>query len=403
MPSVHVVVVGAGPAGASLAYLLARCGIETTLLERRSDFAREFRGEALMPSGLDAIRQMGLGPQLDALPQSEAAEVRIYQGAERRLTVPVARSGVGPHFISQPALLEMLVGEASKFPTFRLERGFTARDLLWRDDRVVGVRGDGADGPTSLEATLVVGADGRASMVRKRSPLDRRHDLEAFDVVWFRVSKPNGFGDAVRMYLGAGHFCVVFTAHDGRLQVGWVIAKGEFGELKAQGVEDWLDALRGHVSQDLAVQLDACRDSLVHPFLLDVECHHLVEWSSPGVLLFGDAAHPMSPVAGQGINIALRDALVAANHLVPVLRRGGTPLEVAAACRSIRDERLPEVKTIQAMQRLMPRVLFQRTPWSRFLVGRVAPLLAGVGLLPLMARQAAGRFTQGTTQVELRV
>ena len=403
MPSVHVIVVGAGPAGASLAYLLARCGIQTTLVERQTDFAREFRGEGLMPSGTDALRQMGLSAQLDGLPQTEAREVHLYQGAAQRLRVPVAAAGVAPRFVSQPALLEMLVTEASKFGSLRIERGFTVRDLLWRNDQVVGVRGDGPDGPRSIDATLVVGADGRASVVRKRSHLDRGREQEAFDVVWCRVPMLAGWGDVVRMYLGRGHFCVVFPAHDGRLQVGWVIAKGEFGELRRRGVEEWLAELQRNVSPDFADHLKAHQDELVHPFLLDVVCDRLTEWSEPGLLLFGDAAHPMSPVAGQGINIALRDALVAANHLVPVLRGGGTPLEVAAACRRIRDERLPEVKTIQTMQQLLPRVLFQRTPWSRFLVGRVGPALLRVGLLPLMARSAARRFTHGTTGVELRV
>jgi 2-polyprenyl-6-methoxyphenol hydroxylase-like FAD-dependent oxidoreductase len=187
------------------------------------------------------------------------------------------------------------------------------------------------------------------------------------------------------------------------LQVGWVISKGEFGDLRRHGVGEWLGELRHQVSADFGDHLGAHVQDLTHPFLLDVVCHHLVEWSEPGVLLFGDAAHPMSPVGAQGINIALRDALVAANHLAPVLRRGGTPLEVAAACRRVRDERLPEVKVIQSLQRLLPRVIFQRTPWSRFLVGQVAPLLNRVGLLPLLAGAGAQRVTQGTSRVELRV
>ena len=205
------------------------------------------------------------------------------------------------------------------------------------------------------------------------------------------------------MYLGRGHFCIVFTAHDGQLQVGWVISKGEFGELKQRGVEVWLDELRENVPPDFADHLASCRGDLAHPFLLDIVCYHLTEWSAPGVLLFGDAAHPRTPAGGQGFNIALRDALVAANQLVPVLSRGGSSLEVEAACRRIRDERLPEVRTIQTMQRLTPRVLFQRTPWSRFLVGRVAPMLERAGLRQLIAGFGASRFTQGTTRVELSV
>jgi len=329
--------------------------------------------------------------------------VHVYQGARRRLVLPVARDGEGPRFVSQPELLEMLVAEASQLPCFRFERGFTARELVWKGDRVIGVRGDSAEGPRSLEAGLVIGGDGRASVVRKRARLERRHDAEAFDVVWCRVPSAPDWGDAVRTYLGRGHFCIVFRTHDGRLQVGWVIDKGAFGDLRRRGIDEWLVQLQGNVSPDFAAHLGAHTRDMTQPFLLDVVCYHLAEWSAPGVLLFGDAAHPMSPVGGQGINIALRDALVAANHLVPVLRRGGTPLEVEAACRRVRDERMAEVKVIQSLQRLMPRVIFQRTPWSRFLVGRVAPLLSGIGLLPLIAGAGASRFTQGVTHVELQV
>jgi 2-polyprenyl-6-methoxyphenol hydroxylase-like FAD-dependent oxidoreductase len=205
MASVHVIVVGAGPAGASLAFLLVRCGIETTLIERQTDFSREFRGEGLMPSGQDALRQMGLSERLSALPQVEVREAHVYQGAVHRFTIPIARDGVGPRFVSQPHLLEMLVEEASRLPAFHFERGFTVRDLVWKDERVVGVRGDTSEGARSLEGTLVVGADGRASIVRKRSHLDRRHDPEAFDVVWCKVPRLEGFGNVVRMYLGRGH------------------------------------------------------------------------------------------------------------------------------------------------------------------------------------------------------
>src|SRR5213080_686245 len=124
----RIVVVGAGPAGAALAYLLARRGIAVTLLERHTDFAREFRGEALMPSGVDAFVQMGLGAQLDGLPQTHVRRLEVYRGARCLLRVSISDFGIeGPRIVSQPAILEMLVAEAGRFPTFRLERGATAR------------------------------------------------------------------------------------------------------------------------------------------------------------------------------------------------------------------------------------------------------------------------------------
>src|SRR5947208_9309245 len=135
-PVAHVVIAGAGPAGASLAYLLARRGLGVTLLERQTDFAREFRGEGLMPSGAEALGAMGLGPALDALPQTQIEALDVFRRARRLLRVrPEDLGAPGPRVVSQPALLEMLVGEAGRFPGFRLERGVTVRDLVREGER----------------------------------------------------------------------------------------------------------------------------------------------------------------------------------------------------------------------------------------------------------------------------
>jgi 2-polyprenyl-6-methoxyphenol hydroxylase-like FAD-dependent oxidoreductase len=193
----------------------------------------------------------------------------------------------------------------------------------------------------------------------------------------------------------------MFRAPDGLLQIGWIIDKGSFGELRKHGLDEWLSQLAHHLSDDLARHLEACRNALAHPFLLDVVCDHLDEWSAPGVLLLGDASHPMSPVGAQGINIALRDALVAANHLGPCLLAGRKPAELDAAARRITDERLPEVKTIQRIQQIPPRVIFQRTVASRLLLGSVLPVLVRTGLAAVLFRSAFRRFALGVTQVKL--
>ena len=395
----HFAIVGAGPAGAALGYLLARAGGEVTLLERQTDFAREFRGEVLMPSGLDAIAQMGLGAALDALPQRTVARIALYQDAQPLFDLPLVIGG--PRAVSQPSLLEMLVREAGKWPGFRLERGFTVRDLLTRDGVVVGVRGDSANGPREVAADWVIGADGRASSVRKHSCLDRERPTQVFDIVWCRIPLLPAHADQARLYLGQGHFAIVIPAPDGRLQIGWVIEKGTFGELRKRGVSDWLGELARTVSPDLGQHIEANRDAVSHPFLLDVVCDHIDDWSAPGLLLLGDAAHPMSPVAAQGINIALRDALVAANHLAPLAARPADPGELLSACQRINRERLPEVKVIQRLQSVPPRFMFQRTVATRFAVRRLLPALARWGVLPLVIGIAARRFLFGTTEVRL--
>ncbi len=402
----RALIVGAGPAGAALAYLLARRGVDVTLLERHTDFAREFRGEGLMPSGVDALVQMGLGAQLDALPQARLAALEIFRGERRLAHLDLDGTAIGisgPRIVSQPAMLEMLVAEAARFPSFRLERGATVRDLVHEGERVVGVAVDGASGAHELRADLVIGADGRTSVLRRRADLHEQRQPQAFDIVWCKVPVPDFVATppTARAYLGAGHAAFCFPTYDG-LQVGWIIVKGSFGDLRAHGIDAWVEALRAHVSMDLGEHLARSRGRLAHPFLLDVVSDRLPCWTRPGLLLIGDAAHTMSPVGAQGINLALRDALVAANALVPVLTRASTPDEIDAAAGHVQAERAPEIERIQALQQGPPRVLFGRGLGSRLIVERVLPFLLRTGLIVPLALPMLRQLTTGTADVRLR-
>ncbi len=399
----QVVIVGAGPAGASLAYLLARRGIGVTLLERQTDFAREFRGEGLMPSGVEALGAMGLGAALDALPQTRIETLDVFRGARRLLRIAPRDLGApGPRIVSQPALLEMLVGEAGRFPGFRLERGVTVRELLRDGGRVAGVRVDAATGSQEVRGDLVIGADGRASVLRARAGLRAEQAEQAFDIVWCKVAQPAFLDRATaRVYLGHRHFALLFPSYDGRLQIGWVIDKGSFGDLRRLGIEGWVEEMAHHVSPDLAAHLRAERGAITHPFVLDVVCDRLARWTLPGLLLLGDAAHPMSPVGAQGINIALRDALVAANHLAPALAGGASPAEIDAAAERVVSERAPEVTEIQRLQQGPPRLLFGPAWWSDLVLGAFLPLLARTGIVARVAGPVFRRFANGVTTVRL--
>src|SRR5438552_3308521 len=341
-----------------------------------------------MPSGVEALRAMGLGAALDALPQTHIQAVEIFRGSRRLVRIePQDLGAPGPRIVSQPALLEMLVAEAARFPSFRLERGVTVRDLVREAERVAGVRADTPAGSREVRGDLVIGTDGRASVLRARAGLRARHAEQAFDIVWCKVPQP-AFLDrgTARAYLGHRHFALLFPSYDGRLQIGWIIDKGSFGDLRRRGIEGWIAEMARHVSPDLAAHLRAVGGAITHPFLLDVVCDRLERWSLPGLLLLGDAAHPMSPVGAQGINIALRDALVAANHLGPALAGGAAPAALDAAAGRVAAERGPGRGRDRARPAERDRAL--RRPDRAPRAARARRLLRGarVRLLPAGAR-----------------
>ena len=398
----RVVIVGAGPAGAALAYLLARRGVEVALLERHPDFARTFRGDGLQPSGLDAFDQMGLGDRLRQLPQAIINTIDLYQGGRRRARLATASLGFIGCFIPQPAVLAMLTEESRKHPSFQLHLGTAVRDLIRTGDRVVGVLADGPNGPREFLADLVIGTDGRFSTVRKRAAFTELPSPQRFDVLNFHVPFPDFWPDrtTVRLELGQGCITGGIPTADGRLWVGMTIQKGQFKALKASGPHGLTEELLHRTSPDLAAHLRANAEALEHPVLLDVIVGRLAKWTVPGLLLLGDAAHPMSPVGGQGINVALRDALVAANLLCPVLTSGNAAAIDAAAGR-VAAERMPEIIAIQDHQRKQTQTFIQSDRfWSRQAM-RLLPLLAQSNLLRLLMGKRLRALQHGVVPVRL--
>ncbi len=397
----QVVVVGAGPAGAALSYLLARRGVGVTLIERQRDFAREFRGEALMKSGLDVLNEMGLEKSFAAVPLVVPSGVEVYVDGRLALHLEFPDSEYAPRMVSQPAMLEMLVAQCESHPGFRLLRGQSVRELVIEDGRAVGVTLRGGE---LLRADYVIGADGRASVVRRASGLEREIDPERFDVVWFKVPYPDYLASRGRLAqanIARGHLALGLPSWDGLLQVAWVIRKGTFGDLRRQGIEAWVDEMARHVSPELGDHLRLHSGDITHPFLLDVVCDLLPRWSAPGVVLLGDACHPMSPVGGQGLNIALRDAVEAANRLVPALERAD-PEELDRAADAFQRERYREASLIQALQRQPPSVIFREAWWS----GLALRALALLRLAPVrsLAWRAIGRYLiEGVSEVRLSV
>ncbi|HSK98554.1 MAG TPA: FAD-dependent monooxygenase [Euzebyales bacterium] len=351
----NVVVVGAGPAGAALSLLLARAGVRVRLIEREIASTRVFRGEGFLPLGLDALREMRLGWSITDIPGLPVRSWRIFIGGEQVFTIPepVAQLGERAFRVASPsALIDRIIEDARRQSTFMFHPGMRFVAPLRDDDgRVSGIRASGDDGDVEWPADLVVGCDGRGSAVRTRAGLALRQEPEQYDVLWFKVPPPrelSGHCDFLIMVRAGEHPLIAYTSWDGMLQVGLIMPKGTLGSIRDGG--DWVAAAVRSAPDWLADHIVARRDQVEGPIRLNVLVGRAPAWSAPGVLLLGDAAHPVSPVRAQGINLALRDVVVAANHLIP-LARGADPEVIDAACMAIQAEREPEVARAQKLQR----------------------------------------------------
>jgi len=397
-----VIIVGAGPVGATLAILLAQAGVRVLLLERQSDFAREFRGEVVLPSGNHALDEMGLADIVGSVPCRRTEFVKFYMDRkpifEGRLDPDVLGGEV--FALSQSEFLERLVEEAGRYPLFEFRRGARVMQVLKEDGRACGVRVREKEGESRILGRLVIGTDGRASVVRRDSGVGVHRDRVLLDVVWCKfppladTDEPSFDGSWVRAYAGGGHLLLAYITYDGNIQVGWIILKGTYGSLRDRGMEEWIDAMANHVSPELGAHFKRHAGRITQPFLLDAASDCVQSWSAPGLLLLGDAAHTMSPVGAQGINVGLRDSLVAANHLVPALR-SGNDADIEAACRAVESERRDEIRSVQRLQGLPPRVVLSTAWWARW-IRRMVPRLVDRPWVQQAALHRARIFFEGT-------
>ncbi|MEG4943582.1 FAD-dependent monooxygenase [Microcoleus sp. F4-D5] len=344
----QVVIVGAGPTGAALALLLVKRGIATTLVEAAKDSYRVFRGEALMPSGLDAIAQMGLSTMLEGVPHRQIDAWEFVVGDRQLFRVDEPMGSNRPcTLVSQPPLLETLISEAQLHPEFEFIPGVPVKDLLYRDDRIAGVKlGDGREIP----AALVIGTDGRNSVVRQRAELELVKQQNSIDVLWFKLAAhPRFVADNVFYSIlnGGSGFSVFHGAESGKLHLAWVLSADDKTDRKHT---DWAETFASLSPAWMAEHFRNCADTIESPMRLSVVVGRCPRWHRPGIILLGDAAHPMSPVRAQGINMALRDVIVAANHLVPLLKAGANYEDIDLALSRIQAEREPEIIRAQQLQ-----------------------------------------------------
>ncbi|MCP9772678.1 FAD-dependent monooxygenase [Synechococcus sp. Tobar12-5m-g] len=396
-----VVIVGAGPAGTCLALLLAERDLPVILVEAARDLGRRFRGEALMPSGLDALDQIGLTPLLQTLPGRTLSGWAFRVNGRELFRVDEPMGSDRPcTLVSQPALLKAMIARAGRCGGFRWLPGQRALALVIEDDRVAGVRL--ADGRI-LAAALVIAADGRSSLLRGKAGLALEQSSSPIDLLWFRLPAHPLFeaDNLFLVQLGAGGgFSVFHGATPGELQLGWLLAPGARIERSASA---WAEAFAQLSPDWLAEHFQAQAGAITPPQRLSVQVGIAPRWHRPGLLLLGDAAHPMSPVRAQGLNMALRDALVAANHLVPVLCVQAGPAAIDRALAAIQAEREPEIHQAQALQGDEARQgeLLARNPLVRDGVARLSPWIGPALKRAWMARQ--GPLREGFSPVRLRV
>lgn len=346
-------IVGGGPAGMMLGLLLARAGVDTLVLEKHGDFLRDFRGDTVHPSTLQILEDLGLMPRFQELPQHRERELRMQIGDR---SYPFGDfTGLMPFdyiaFVPQWDLLDLLADEARKHPNFRLLMNCQATQLL-RDDgeRVVGVSAQTEQASLRIKADLVVACDGRGSILRADAGLPTRDFGAPMDVLWFRMPReasdpPHSMGIVDR-----GRMLVLINRSD-YWQCAYLIAKGGLDALKSQG----LDAFRAGLSAS-ATFMAARAATLVswdQIKLLTVQVNRLDRWHLPGLLLIGDAAHAMSPVGGVGINLAIQDAVCAANRLTEALRGNAAIDESLLA--SVQQRRMWPTRLIQRIQLTIQR------------------------------------------------
>jgi 2-polyprenyl-6-methoxyphenol hydroxylase-like FAD-dependent oxidoreductase len=313
---------GCGPAGAILGYLLARAGIDVVVLEKHGDFLRDFRGDTIHPSVLEILDELGLATAFLALPHSRVANVGGRTTAGQAIGFTFERLPTKFPFIAfvpQWDFLEFITGRAARFPSFRLIRNAEVVDLLQHDGRVMGVRYRDAGGEHELIAILTVGADGRAARTREAAALPLVETSPPMDVLWFRLPRHADEPRAIAGRLGAGRVLVMLDRGD-YWQIAFIITKGTAETLREAGLDHFRQEVV-RVAPELADRVGGITD-WEQVKLLTVRADRLTTWHKPGFLAIGDAAHAMSPIGGLGINVAIQDAVAAANVLWRPLSQG---------------------------------------------------------------------------------
>jgi 2-polyprenyl-6-methoxyphenol hydroxylase-like FAD-dependent oxidoreductase len=375
-------IAGGGPAGMMLGFLLARAGVRVVALEKHADFFRDFRGDTVHPSTLELMYELGLLDRFLKLPHQEVETLSAQIGAEHLQMADFRHLPTHCKFIAlmpQWTFLNFLAEEGKRYPTFDLRMQADATDLIEENGRIAGLIAKTPEGKLTISAALTVGCDGRHSTVREKAGFVSEDYGAPMDVLWFRLSRKVSDSADTFGHIEAGRLMVMLDRGD-YWQCAYVIPKGGIERVKSEGLE----AFRARVvdmSPFLVDRIGELKD-WDDVKLLSVTVDRLKKWWRPGLLCIGDAAHAMSPIGGVGINMAVQDAVAAANQLASPLRAGKVADEDLAA---IEQRRTLPVKFTQWLQ-----LAIQRRVISRVLASheRPKPPLAfkAFGVFPALRR-----------------
>lgn len=400
--SVQCCIAGGGPAGMMLGLLLARAGVSVLILEKHPDFLRDFRGDTLHPSTLEIIHELGLLDRFLRLPHQKVSRINARFG-DLEFTV-ADFSSLPTHcryvaFMPQWDFLTFLLEEGKRYPEFHIRMSTEVTNVIEHKGSVAGLHAETAQGPLDIRAALVVGADGRHSIVRKSAGLSVEEFGAPMDVLWFRLSRrPDDPADPMGRF-DAGRIFIMLNRGD-YWQCGFVIAKGSLKEIHAQG----LPLFRESVAKLAPFAADRVHELQGwEPIkLLTVQVDRLRQWHKPGLLCIGDAAHAMSPVGGVGINLAIQDAVATANLLAQPLRDGQvTEADLARVqARRLWPTQLTQRAQLLVQNRVITHVLNSKVqlspPWpvrllARFpFLRRLPARMIGLGVRPEHVRTPVG-------------
>ena len=386
-------VVGGGPAGVMLGYLLARAGVDVTVLEKHQDFNRDFRGDTVHPSTLEVMHELGLLQDFLKVPHQELRSVCgvfgdfAFRTADfRRLPTPCKFVALMPQW----DFLNFLSEEGKKFSNFRLLMQHDCVDLLQDEGRIHGVEAHTPNGPVQIRADLVVGCDGRHSTTRKAAGLEVIEYGVPIDVLWFRIGRRSNDPEVLLGNFNYGRALVLINRGD-YFQTGLLIRKGSFPEMQNEGLEKFRNIIR-QIAPYVGDRVDEVQDwSQIS--LLTVQVNRLVKWYRPGLLCIGDAAHAMSPVGGVGINLAIQDAVATANLLADPLREGRITEWWLAQVQRRREFPTRVTQRVQVFAHSQMQKVFEKSgpmkaPWQLKAVFSIAGIqhvlarVVGIGVLP---------------------